>query len=209
MNKIPFISNSPDDLHCLQSAYLSIAKYFLPTFDPDWYDWSKLTGFEPSKGTWASAGLLWFYNQKFKVSHISLFDYERFIETGGQYLIELVGEEVGKWQIEHTNIAQEQARAKELLRYGIVEKREPNLLDIKNLLDRGYLVRVLINSRAINNKPGYSGHAVTVFSIDEENIIYHDPGLPPIPSRKVPISLFEKAWAYPSKNNKELDAIKL
>ncbi len=209
MVKVPFVPNSEDDLHCFQASYLSIAKYYIPDFGMSWDDWCSVTGYEEGKGTWASAGLLWFKNQGFSVRHISLFDYERFIELGADYLVELVGEEVGNWQIKHTNLPLEIERAKQLLKNSLVEKSEPSLDDIRRYISDGWLVRVLVNSRTLNGKEGYVGHSVVVTDIDDLNVVFHDPGLPPIPNRQVSCELFEKSWAYPSKSNKEMDAIKI
>jgi hypothetical protein len=208
-NNVSFVANSNDDLHCLQAAYMSILKYFKPEMTMDWNEWNELTGFEKDKGTWASAGLLWFKNQGFDITHISLFDYENFIKNGGDYLLQLTGEEVGNWQISHTNMPLEIERAKKLLAGSIVQKREPKVEDIKDLLKSGYLVRVLVNANKLNQKPGYFGHAVTIIGFNDSEVIFHDPGLPPIPNRRITWEDFESAWADPNIEAKELDAIKL
>lgn len=108
---ITFVANDPDDLHCLQAAFMMIAKYFRPDFNIGWDEWSKLTGFEEDKGTWQTAALLWFYENGFEVKHITVFDFDKFARLGGDYLIEISGEEVGQWQIEHSNILLEQQKA--------------------------------------------------------------------------------------------------
>lgn len=209
MIKVPFISNTKDDLHCLQAAYMMIAKYFLPSFDISWEDWSKLTGFEEAKGTWASSGIFWFANNNFDIKHISLFDYSAFIQNGGQYLLEENGIEVGTWQIKHSNLPKEIALSKKLLKMNLVDKREPTITDITNFLDKGYLIHCLVNAKKLNHIEGYSGHAVVLYTYIGDTIYLHDPGLPPIPNRKVSFADFELAWADPNKTSKELTAIKI
>lgn len=209
INNVPFVPNSADDLHCMQAAYLMIAKYFKPTFNMDWNEWSKITGFEKDKGTWASAGLLWFHTQGFEVKHISLFNYDTFIHDGADYLLSEFGHDVGSWQIEHSNIPLEQARAVELLRNDIVEFKEPMLEDITRYLDQGYLVRCMINMAQLNNIDGYIGHAIVVSRIENDKVVIQDPGLPAEQNRIVSVHDFEKAWASPNREAKELDAIKL
>lgn len=208
MREVPFVANSKDDLHCLQSAYKMIAQYFMSDFNMDWEKWSAVTGFEEGRGSWASAGLLWFKNNNFEVRHISLFDYDRFVEMREGYLIELVGETLGNWQVEHTNMPVEIDRARKLLELGIIERREPSIAEIRELLGEGWLVRVLINADVLNNKDDYTGHHVTITGVDDVNVTFHDPGLPPVPNRKVARELFEKAWAYPNSASKEMDAIR-
>ena len=68
-SKVPFVSNTADDTHCLQSAYMSIAKYFDPNFSIPMDEWSELTGYEEGLGTWANAGLVWFKKHGYDVLH--------------------------------------------------------------------------------------------------------------------------------------------
>lgn len=172
-------------------------------------EWSVLTGFEKDKGTWANAGLLWFQQEGYDVKHITMFDYEAFIDHPEEYLVESNGKDVGGWMIRHTNIDAEVSRVKQLLAAGIIEKRIPTLTDIKQLLNKGYLVRALVNSHKLSGKNGYVGHAVAVIGYDDQHIVFHDPGLPALPHRTVTFAEFEAAWADPSDEMKEMDAIRL
>ena len=188
---------------------MMIAQYFVPDFKIGPVEWDKITGFEKDKGTYATAGLLWFLNQGFDAKEISLFDCNKFISDGGDYLTELSGKEVGEWQIAHSNIPLEQERMKTLLSSGAYEMREPTIDNIKKFLDDGYLVRALVNSRKLNSKDGYFGHSVVVIGYDEDDFTIHDPDSPPKPNRKVSFPDFEAAWADPNAESKEMDAIKL
>lgn len=195
-----------DDMHCMQAAYMMIAKHFDKKFAVPMDEWSQITAFD--KATWASAGLLWFAANGYDVKHISLYDYQRFVEKGAEYLIEVAGPEVAEWQIAHSNIPAEQERAKRLLEAGIIEQREPTQTDIRRYLDNGYLLRPLVNACKLAGKEGYVGHAVVIYDYDENGVYLHDPGLPPLPSRYVLWNDFEAAWADPNIESKELDAIK-
>lgn len=206
---VPFVSNTTDDLHCLPAVYMSVAKYFDPTFAINMDEWSELVGFENDKGTWANAGLLWFLKNGYDVKHITLFDYEKFIEQPKEYLFEIGGQEVGQWAYDHSNIPVEVERVKALLESGVIEKRQPTIDDIKRLLDEGYLVRVGLNCNKLDGVDGFVGHAVAVIGYDDRHLTFHDPGLPPIPNRQVTFDEFEAAWADPNSEAKELDAIRL
>lgn len=209
LRQVSFVSNTIDDLHCLPAAYMSIAKYFNPTFAVGMDEWSELVGFENDKGTWANAGLLWFLNNGYDVKHITLFDYGEFIKHPKEYLFEIDGHEAGQWAYDHSNIPVEVARVKELLEAKIIEKREPTIYDIKRLLDDGNLVRVGLNCNKLDGIIGYIGHAVVVTGYNDRYFTFHDPGLPPIPNRQATFDEFETAWADPSNEAKELDAIRL
>lgn len=206
--EVLFVSNTEDDMHCMQAAYLMILKYFKPELELSWEDWSKVTGYEDGKATWASASLLWFKDHGFDVMHISLFDYDDFIKNGPEYLLRAFGPEAGGWQVENSNIKIELTRAKQLINNGLIKQAEPKTKDIKKFLDDGYLVRVLVNARKLAGKEGYFGHAVAVIGYDENGFIIHDPGLPPLPNRHLKFADFEAAWADPNKEAKELDAIR-
>jgi uncharacterized protein YvpB len=67
----------------------------------------------------------------------------------------------------------------------------------------------LINSQKLNNKQGYVGHFVVVKGIEDDNLIIHDPGFPPIENRKISYVSFEKAWSAPDENAKNILAFKL
>jgi hypothetical protein len=207
--EVPFIPNTDDDLHCFQSAYLMIVKYFKPEFEMNWDEWSAITGYEEGKATWASAGLLWLKNNRFEVQHVSLFSYTDFVSSGAEYLRREFGNEVGTWQIEHSNISLEQERVELLLHSGITNLAEPTQNNIKKFMQQGYLIRCLVNSATLNNRQGYLGHSIIVTGYDENGFTIHDPGLPALKDRKVSYKDFELAWADPNKEAKELDAIKL
>lgn len=206
LRQVPFVANTPDDTHCLQAAYMSIALYFDPDFSIPMDEWSVITGYEEGLGTWANAGLVWFKGNGYEVKHYELFDFDAFIDHPKEYMIEVSGEEAGVWGYEHTNVPAEIERMKKLLALDIVEQREPTMDDIKRFIDEGCLVRVTVNCERFDNKEGYIGHAVVITDYSDTYIQFHDPGLPAIPNRQVTFAQFEEAWADQAK---ELDAIRL
>lgn len=207
---VPFYPNTDDNLHCQQAAFMSILKYFRPDYETDWAAWDNITGFEKDKATWSLATLLWFHEHGFEVKHIEGFDFEAFAKDGQRYFEEQYAPEVLTYAISiaHTNFAAEQARANTISKLDIAIDRNPTLEDITQALDQGFLVRATVNSRALNNKEGYFGHAVTVIEYDDIGFTLHDPGLPPIPNRKLSFKDFASAW-FDKDRNAEMDAIKL
>lgn len=206
---VPFVPNTPDDLHCLQASFMTILKYFRPDVVMDWNEWSVITGFEEGKGTWPIAGMVWFKKQGFEVKHIEPFDFEKFIQDPIDYIKQQYSEEIAKYAIDNTNIPIEKKRAAELLKYtDVLENRNPTIEDIKDYLDRGFLVSVNINVRALNNGPGFVGHVVTIFGYDDEHIIMHDPGSPAVPHRLVAFEDLIKAWKDPETDTGEMTAVR-
>jgi hypothetical protein len=208
LRQIPFVSNTPDDTHCLQAAYMSIAKYFDPTFAVSMEEWSVLTGYEEGLGTWANAGIVWFKEHGYDVKHIEQYDFAAFIDHPREYMIEHNGDVAGLWGYEHTNVPAEIERMKKLLETDIVEQREPTFDDVKRYIDDGYLVRISINCQKLDREEGYIGHAVVITGYNDTYVTFHDPGLPAIPNRQATYAELDAAWADPSPQIKELDAIK-
>ncbi|MFZ2193045.1 MAG: hypothetical protein WAV31_02275 [Candidatus Moraniibacteriota bacterium] len=208
--EIPFFSNTADDKHCFQASLKMIMKYFWPSEDYSWKELEKITAKIPRLWTWQMAGLIWLQEKGVEVKNIEMFDYEKFIQLGGKYLIEEYGEEVGKRQIENSDIEQEKKLSKKFIEIINTERRIPNIDDIKQLLLDDYLIITNINSRILNNRYGYTGHSVVLKGFSGEEFIINDPGgAPGIENRKVDFELFEKAWGYPNEKAKNIMAFKL
>lgn len=206
--EVPFYSNTPDNLHCFQAVFKMVLKYFKPDKEFTWEELDKITAKVEGLWTWPTAGLLWLHSNGFEVKTIDPFDNNEFIKHKGQYLIDLMGEEVGRAQIENSDIDQEVRHTKIFVRTIQPEERIPNIDDIKELLQKGYLVICNINPYVLNDKTGYSGHFVLIKGLEGETFFLHDPGLPAYENRQVAIEKFEQAWAYPDKNAKNIMALK-
>jgi len=123
--EVPFYSNTPDNTHCFQAALKMIIGYFWPDENYSWQELDKHTAKVEGLWTWQMAGLIWLKEKGLEVKNIESFDYSKFIELGGQYLIEEYGEGVGKSQIEHSNISQELEIAKKFIQLIETKKKFP------------------------------------------------------------------------------------
>lgn len=208
LHQVPFIANHTNNLHCLQASYGMIRQYFEPAWRYDLARWAPQTGFEPGRGSWSFAGLLWFYRHGYSVSHISKFDYRQFAADPAAYILAVDGPEAGRWIIDITNLPAEQVRAEQFLAADLWQERTPDLEDIKLYLERGYLLKCTVNLNSLNQLPGYLGHALLVIGYDDDSLVLHDPGLPPRPYRVVPHAAFMAAWSSPNAFNRKLDVIK-
>jgi hypothetical protein len=207
-NDIPFVSNTPDDTQCLQASYAMIRQFFDPNLTIEWDEWADITGYLPGRGTWSMAGLMWFKEHGYDVIHMGLFDYAEFASRGAEYLVEALGEEVANWELQYTDLKLEQARALRFLSSNVWVQRPPTIADVRRYLDDGYLIKCLLNLNALNDKPGYLGHAVVVKGYTDTGVILHDPGLPARPNRRVDYEHFLYAWIDPVRRSQKLDAIR-
>jgi hypothetical protein len=208
LKEIPFFENASDGMHCFQASLKMIMKYFWPDENYSWDELDKITSKAPGLWTWQMAGLIWLQEKGLEIKAIEVFDYKKFAELGGQYLLDEFGEEVGKAQIEHSDISQELEFAKKFSEVIDIEKRIPTIEDVKKLLQDDYVIVVNVNSRVLRKTDGYSGHFIVVKGFDEDGFILNDPGLPGIENMKAGFELFEKAWAYPNEKAKNIMAFR-
>ncbi|MCR4264132.1 MAG: peptidase C39 family protein [Candidatus Roizmanbacteria bacterium] len=206
---VPFFANTSDDTHCFQAGLRMVLKYFLPEKNHTWKELEKMTAKVKDLWTWPTQGIINLHRMGFNIVDIDDFDIEKFIDNGGEYMIERYGNEVGKEQIKYSDIDQERKIHREYINLNIHQKRIPELKELKKLLDEGYLVTCNVNSYALNNEKGYAGHFVVIFDYDKNNLYLHDPGLPPVKNRKVSYKQFIKAWEYPNKNARNVLAFRL
>ena len=91
----------------------------------------------------------------------------------------------------------------------IHKKQIPTISNIKELINKGYLLTCNVNSYALNNESGYAGHFVVIYNYDDDYLYLHDPGLPPLKNRKITYKQFMKAWEYPNESAKNVLAFRL
>ena len=204
-----FISNAPDDKHCVQASVGMILDYFLPKRKFSKKELEKMTGFVEGKGTWEMSELLSYEDLGLESKVIVNISYDEFGKRGFEYLEEIMGHDVTEWAKENTgDIKIEMRRAHEVSKKDIHEFRIPNDKDIRNLLNEGWLVMVDVNARKLNQRSGFTGHRVLIYKADNEGVVMHDPGLPPLPARHVNWQDLEGAWADPNEDSKMLIAVR-
>lgn len=208
-NNVPFYSNTPDGTHCVQASLRMVLKYFEPEKDFSWEELEQITAKVEGMSTWKSAMWIWLAEHGYDLHVIELFNAERFIAEGGNYLSSEFGDEAAAWQIKLSDIPQEQRLYKKLLDTVPIENREPCISDIEAYLDDGYLACVAINSNKLAGQPGYIGHQIVVIGYDENTVTINNPGPPAHENQVVNKQDFEAAWASPNVMAKELFAVKL
>lgn len=205
---VPFYANTPDNTHCFQAGIKSVLKFFEPEQEYSWKELEDITAKVEGLWTWPIATMLWLSERDYQIIVKTTFNYREFASKGNDYLVERMGEKVAKAQIEHSNITQEQKLAEQLLTKVKVENEVPNFYDIRSLINEGFIVTCNVNSRALNNLDGYSGHFIVVKGYDDNGFYIHDPGPPPIANRYVTDEQYDKGWAYPTKESRDILAIK-
>lgn len=204
MLQIPFFENTPDNTHCFQAVVKMVATFYWPEEEYSWEELDQITGKEPGMWTWPLKGYLWLQQKGLTISMVEVFDYELFAANGKAYLVDFVGQAVADEQDEHSNIEAEMAYTKQVLEKISVTKRIPTLDDIEKAIAQEKIVICNVNSASLNNRSGYSGHFVIVLDVGDSNVTIHDPGQPAKANRVVSRADFERAWASPAAEQKNI-----
>ena len=200
MNTIPsFVQNSEDDNHCVNAVFRMVAIELLGR-DFTWEEIDKLTKAVPGKGTWTFIGEMEFAKLGLKIKNIEPVDYEKLFDLGAEYLTTIMGKDASDYYLKNSNIASVLKYVPEYLKYVDHESKRATVSEITNYLKEGKLIGAEVNSRILNHKDGFMLHFVLLYDFDGENIILHDPGLPPIKSRKVSLEEFNRCFNYKGAN---------
>ena len=207
---VQFYGNDDTNLHCVQATFCMILSKLLPKKQFTMQELVKLSDVGEGEATWPSRLLIELDKLGLEVHMIEGFDGNDFIDRGEKYLCDTFGAETADWQVAHSNIEKEQRDYKELLASDVIVKNIiPTMNDIRRYLNDGYMVRCTVNSRKLAGDDGYVGHSVLVLSVSDDEVILHNPGLPPVPYQHVDLGTFESAWADPNDQAKEMIAVRM
>ncbi|MEX0918742.1 MAG: hypothetical protein WDZ85_02125 [Candidatus Paceibacterota bacterium] len=210
MLNIPFYKNTKDDTRCLPACWRMVLKYYLPNKNYPYHILDPLIGHKPKQWTWQSQGLLYLANLGFEVVNIENLDYKKFVRQGKKYLAQIWSKEVFEVQEKYSDLDNEQIQARKLIKNPLIKliNKKISISDIERYFYDGFLVMISINPYVLERKKGYASHLVLITAIEDNNITFHDPGLPPIKNRKVGRKTFIKAMSKPWKEDNNLIAVK-
>ncbi|HKU18418.1 MAG TPA: RluA family pseudouridine synthase [Candidatus Saccharimonadales bacterium] len=175
MKSVPFYGNHEDNNHCAVAVYRMLFDHFLHR-QLSWEEADKLAGYKDHKAAWTVTIWERMSNIGFDIRMIEQFDYRRYAKEGTAYLHEYLPPEEYAWQIEHANLLDILPYIPRFLEKVHVEGRRPTLQDIDDMLEDDRLVFLTLNSRVLDNEPGFASHAVLILKRDGDDYIMHDPG---------------------------------
>lgn len=192
MKGVPFYANSPDDMGCMVAALRSTLEY-ITSESYTWDEIADILGYTPGKAAWTVKAWTQLARQGFDIRMVEKFDYKRFQYEGEDYLRATLRPEEFAWQLKNSNVMDIRALIPEFYETVHHVQRSPALGDIDDMLQNGYIVLVQLNSRILNGKDGFVAHMITIYDTYGDAYIAHDPGLPPIPERKISRELLLRA----------------
>lgn len=168
------------------AVYASVLDYFLGQ-KPTWGELERLAGFDVSgnRAVWTVEPLPKMARLGLDIRMIEPFNYPRFLDKGESYLSTLYSEEEIQWYYEHSTIRDMRDYIPEFLQSIAYECRQATLADLDNMLSEDRLVFLSVNSKVLNDGPGFSSHAILILAKEGDEYIAHDPGLPPHPYRRI------------------------
>jgi 23S rRNA pseudouridine1911/1915/1917 synthase len=173
-----------------------------------WDEMDTFTGYHIGRAAWTLAPLTKMASGLYDIRMIEPFDYRKYANQGRAYLQKALPPEQLEWQLKHSNILDIQQEIPAFLRTVKWEHRSATTEDIDAMLTDGRLVFVTVNSKVLSGEEGYSSHAVLIIGREHGNYIVHDPGLPPMPSRRISRELLFEAMGGDG-NTAEVTGFKL
>jgi len=191
MLKIPYIS-APENA-CALACYTMIAKYYFPktTFEQI----ANISKWEPGYIVWSFNFWKWITDKGIQIADYDLIDYNGWVKGGIEEMKKSLPEKEFNFYKDNTkDITRLTNEIKIVLQQKnfIYHKQKPIFEDLREAIQKGSPCEVVLDSRTLNNKAGFSLHRVVVLDVDEKFVTFHDPSLKP--RRKEAIEHFSKAW---------------
>lgn len=199
MKQVPFVANSEDNMHCVNAVFRMVHRFYFHK-DLSWRQIDTLTKAVPGKATWTFIGEMEFAKKGLKVINIEPIDYEKLFKEGVGYFKKVLGKDTAEYYLKKTNIETVFQFIPEYLSIIKHETRRPSTDEIIGYLKHGSLIGVEVNSRILNHRPGFELHFILLYDFDGRDIIFHDPGLPPIKARKITLDEFNACFNYKGAN---------
>lgn len=191
--EVPYVS-APENA-CALACYAMVAKYFFPevTFEQI----AKISGWEPGYIVWSFDFWKWIMDKGVKVEDYDLIDLQTWANEGVEGLKRSAPKKEFRFYQENTkDLHQLTNSIRGVLSHKnfTYHQRKPTLSDLRNSHKAGSICELVLDSRTLDKKRGFSLHRIVVLDIDDKNVVFHDPRETPRPARRESVELFKRAW---------------
>ena len=213
MFKLPdpgFVPNTPDFKGCFKAVLLMAMRAAPHAAIPSMSELSDLLNDPVGKYSWPFAGLSYLDSLGFETIFWSELSISALAKDPEVELLRHYGEEVGRDQIENSDLEQLIESAKEFLGKpnSQVKTNFPKFSDVKGLLEDGFYLNFEVNQKLLQGDPGYVGHGIFVFGYTNQSVIAHNPGPPPVVNSEIPWYTLDRAWSVPNESGRILIGMK-
>lgn len=193
MLNIPYEKNPGNA--CALACYTMTARYFFPqvTFKQI----AKISDWSPGYVIWGFKFWLWIMEKGIKITEYDLIDLAIWADGGIKVLKNTISKKEYEFITTKTkNIDSYSEDIKKILAHPnfTFKKQRPTWNNLVNAFNKGSACEVVLDSKTLDKKEGFSLHRVEIIDINNKYIVFHDPRKKPMPARKESIKLFKKAW---------------
>jgi len=190
---IPYVS-APKNA-CALACYTMTAKYFFPevTFNQI----SKISGWTPDYVVWPFKFWKWIMDKEIKITDYDLIDYDGWAGGGFSILEKSISKKELNWLKNNSkDLGTVGMDLKAVLDHKnfTYHRVKPTLEKLVESVYKGSVCEVVLDSRTLDRRDGFSLHRVVVTSLTDNEITFHDPRENPLPHRKELIDHFTKSW---------------
>lgn len=192
MTNIPYIKQ-PDPKSCALTCYTMVAKHFFPesTFDQI----AEISNWQKGYTVWAFKFWLWIMDKGIKIEEYDLLDYEAWAKDGLAGLKSSVSGKEFNYYLENSKDLESYAHdIRKVLKHPnftlVTEK--PTQKQLESAINNGHICEVVLDSRTLRDRDGFSLHRVVVLDINNKEVIFHDPAF--APNTKVSKEKFLRSW---------------
>ncbi len=194
----------PNGEHCVVMSLKMMLAVLMPQREFSIKELEDITHKSPEGGAFATHYLVWLADQGFEIKRWDTHDWRAFQRDGLGYMRRVLGDEAADYSAKAHDIPYEQSVVPEFLNKVNLIPEKPTVEIAEKALRDGWIVRAPVNSRVLNHRSGYMGHSVVIVGFEDNDVIFHDPGLPAKAYRHESRELFQKAM---DSFGGELDAI--
>lgn len=192
MLDIPYIKQ-PDPNSCALASYTMVGKYFFPevTFD----QLAKLSDWQRGYVIWAFKFWLWIMDKGIKITEYDILDYESWAKNGVEGLKKSVSEKEFNFYVENTkDVEAYSSDIDKVLKHPnfTLIRKKPTFENLEKSVKTGKICEVVLDSKTLRDKEGFSLHRVVVLGIKGETVTFHDPAYKA--SSKATRERFIKSW---------------
>lgn len=184
MLDIPYIKSQPNG--CALADYTMVAKYYFPETTEE--EIKKITNAESGYVVWAFPFWLWIMDKGITIEEYDTCNYIEWAEKGIAGLKESVSKKEFDYYKSNTkNLETLTDDVKLVIRHPnfTYHNIRPDYEKLKTEVNNGSVCSVIINSKKLNNKQGFTLHALVVLEVTDEHIIFHDPQENPDPDKHI------------------------
>ncbi len=194
MLSIPY-EQQIDEQACALACYTMVARHFFPEITAE--DIKEIADWESGYVVWPFKFWLWLLDKGISIEDYDLIDYEAWAREGADGLKKSTPEKEFGYYFKHTkNLDTYGASISALLNHPnfTYHREKPEFQHLEHALHDGKICEVVLNSKALRNKDGFSLHRVIVLDLTDTGAILHDPSHSGGPNLRVSKEKFLRAW---------------